>query len=149
MTVNGTRFPTAAFSLDDPPSIDLQLNQQAFRAGQTMILTATLHAGAPPQIVDAYIVIQLPTGQVFSIGPNGLPVPGIQAVARAFPSFSASGEVARYTFTGGELPGTYSWYAALTLTGTANLLGLVDQEPFTVEPGQCCRRSPDTPLASR
>jgi hypothetical protein len=116
------------------PTLTLQVNQNAFRTAETMIVTVALTPGsAEPTSVDAYILIQLPDGTLLSLAPQGLVV-GLVPVATGFTPAVLSGEVLRFTFTGGEPAGTYTWFAALTEAGTLNLIGSVDQDPFAFAP---------------
>jgi hypothetical protein len=116
------------------PSLALGLNQESFRAGQTMSLTATLAAGAPPPAVDVYILIRLPGGAFFSLTAGGGVVPGIAPAARGIVPVAFAGEVVRFTFTGAEPPGDYMWVGALTVTGTTDVVGTVSMRPFTLGP---------------
>jgi hypothetical protein len=114
--------------------LSLHLNLTTFQALQTMTLAATLARGPMPQLVDAYIVIQVPGGSLFSLLGNGTVVPGIQPVAMGLVPFAASGELVRYTFTGAEPLGVYTWFGALLQAGTSNILGFIEQKSFTLGP---------------
>ncbi len=115
--------------LSPPPTLKLQLNATTLHSGDTMILTATLTPGTSSILVDAYIVLQLPDGTLFSLQIGGA-MPGIAPIVKNFIPPSFTGEVVRYTLTGREPPGTYSWFAALTQAGTLNLVGDVQQNTF-------------------
>ena len=115
------------------PVLGLQLNQTLFHPGDTMVLTATLTPGTDPALVDAYFVIQLPDGTFLSLQPVGA-VPGIAPFATGFTPPPFSGTIFSYQFTGAEPPGLYSWFAALTQTGTLNVVGSIDQDSFTFSP---------------
>jgi hypothetical protein len=49
--------------------------------------------------------------------------PGVSVAATHVAPVPFSGEVFRYTFTGGEPHGAYTWFAALTVPGTLTLIG--------------------------
>ncbi|MGH7264605.1 MAG: S8 family peptidase [Candidatus Rokuibacteriota bacterium] len=115
------------------PVLGLQLNQAVFHPGDTMVLTATLTPGLVAPLVDAYIAVQLPGGSLFSLQPVGA-VPGIAPVATGFVPIPFVGVVVIYQFTGAEPFGPWSWFAALTQTGTVNLVGGFQQLTFTVSP---------------
>jgi hypothetical protein len=123
------------------PALTLQLNGAAFRAGDTLVVTAALAPGppsglapGPPLLVDAYILIRLPDGGFVSLSPDGRAVPGILPIARGIAPVPVSGELLRATLRGDEAPGTYTWITALTETGTTNVVGPVAEQPFTVMP---------------
>ena len=118
----------------------VELNQTVFRTGQTMVATACLSPGFASGTADAYVVLQLPTGAYYSLHGGGL-VPGIRPFTSGFgwpPGSAASPllclELLRYTFTGVEPPGTYTWYSAGTTTGTLNLHGPLATQIFTFTP---------------
>jgi hypothetical protein len=111
--------------------LTLHLNQTSFQASQTMVLSVALARGPSPQPVDAYIAVQVPGGGLFSLRADGSIVPGIQALATGIVPFPVSGELVRYTFTGGEPPGSYTWFGAVVPSGTTDV-GLIEQKPFTV-----------------
>lgn len=116
------------------PSLGLQLNQTAFQAGQTLNLWATLAAGSAPVLIDAYVLVRLPNGSLFSVLLGGGLVSGMVPIATGFPPFSFSSTLLSYTFNGTEPPGSYTFMGMLTQTGTLNVIGTVDQDPFTVGP---------------
>lgn len=111
--------------------LTLQLNQNAFRTGQTMSLTATLTPGAGP--VDAYVVVRLPDGRFLSLTGTGA-VSGIVPLAAGITPVAFSGEILRYAFTGSEPAGAYTWFGGLTQAGTTNLVGTIAESLFTFNP---------------
>jgi photosystem II stability/assembly factor-like uncharacterized protein len=115
-----------------PGGLSVQLNGSAFRAGETLTVSATLAPLSSPAAVDGYIVVQLPTGQFMSLQLGGGLVPGIVPIARNFVPFSYEGQLAQYTVTGHELAGTYTWFSALTRPGTLTIVGELDLDPFTL-----------------
>jgi protocatechuate 3,4-dioxygenase beta subunit len=114
-------------------SLALALDRALYRTGDEMLATATLAPGAAGGSVDAYLVVQTPAGSLFSLQPNGL-VPGVTPVATGFVPLAFSGVVLRHRFTGGEPPGLYTWFAALTQAGTTTLVGSASQVSFTFSP---------------
>jgi hypothetical protein len=115
------------------PSLGVGLNATAFSAGTAMVLTGMLSAGSVPEPVDAYIYLQLPTGQTLSLQLGGGFAPGIVPIAQRFVPFDLPGVVlAQYTFTGGEPRGTYTWHAMLTTPGTMNAVSPARQVAFVV-----------------
>jgi hypothetical protein len=115
-----------------PPSFDLSLNQTIFSPGATMTLTGILTAGNVPGAVDAYVVLQLPSGQFLSVQLGGPLVPGIVPIARRITPVDIQATLAQYSFTGGEPGGTYTWYAVLTSPGTLNFVSPLRQLAFVI-----------------
>jgi hypothetical protein len=120
----------------------LSLNSAAFQTGQTLIYQATLSPGPgaqPP--VDIYLGAVTPDGlfvSLISVPPNG-----IGATAGASPTpFATNAQIAQpmnipftYTFTGGELPGTYFGYAEIVPAGGPPLQPLsLNIAPFQFTP---------------
>jgi Tol biopolymer transport system component len=120
--------------LGDLPTLTLAINQPAFQSGQTMILTATLSPGSAPTRADAYVVLRLPDGSFLSVLGGGRVVPGIAPIVRGLTPFPFTGEVFRYTFSGGEPIGSYAWLSGLTLPGTPTIIGNIEEAAFTLSP---------------
>lgn len=114
-----------------PPSLTLQLNQTHYTPGQALTLTATVTPGVPATPVDAYIVVQLPTGQFMSAELGGGLVPGIVPIVTNFVPTPLSQQVAQHTFTGAEPVGAYTWFAAFTVPGTQTFVSALEQDTFT------------------
>ena len=129
-------FTGTGVSATSPPpptsALSVSLGASSFTAGQTMTLTAALTPLTTPTPVDAYVAVQLPTGQFFSVQPGGGLVPGIVPIARGIVPVPFTGTLAQYAFTGAEPRGTYTWYTALTQPGTLNVVGTIQQTTFTV-----------------
>jgi hypothetical protein len=102
--------------------------------GRGMILTATLTPGALPIAVDAYIVVVLPDGAVISIGEDRGAVLGLRPMMSGALSTPSTGEILRYTFTGGEPTGSYRWYGAVTEAGTLTVVGDISAQTFEFAP---------------
>ncbi len=134
----GVAFPNAGFfaaalrSADHP--LALALNATAFEPGDTMALTITLTPDGIAGLVDAYVLLRLPDSTFLSLQLGGTVVPGIAPLASGFAPFAVSGELLRVTIPGGVPAATFTWVGALTQAGTANVIGAVDEVPFTFEP---------------
>ncbi len=114
------------------PSLSLGLNATVFSAGAAMTVTGILSAGNIPGLVDAYVVLQLPTGEFLSLQLGGRFAPGLIPIARQIAPFDFQGVLAQYTFTGVEPRGTYTWHAVLATPGTLNFLSPPQQLAFVV-----------------
>jgi hypothetical protein len=119
-----------------PPTtstLTLQLNQTAFRPGQTLIATATLTPGPTPAVVDAYIVIQLPGGPLLSLQLGGGLLPGIVPIAAGVTPVPLTQAVVTYTFTGAEPEGAFTFFTGLATSGSSppSVIGTIDQDAFT------------------
>ena len=122
-------------------ALTVELNQAVYGCGETMIVTASLSPGFATGLTDVYVVVRLPNGAYASLRAGGGLVPGIAPFVSGFswPSGNASSpplrvELLRYTFTGVEPPGTYTWYSAGTTAGTLNLHGPLATQIFTFTP---------------
>jgi hypothetical protein len=102
--------------------------------GRGMIVTATLTPGALSLAVDAYIVVVLPDGTLISIDDRGAAVSGLAPIASGLVPFPGTFEILRYTFAGGELPGSYRWYAAVTEPGAFSVIGDISTQTFEFAP---------------
>ncbi len=115
-----------------PPSLAVGLNGTVFSAGLTMIVTGILSAGNVPGLVDAYVVLQLPSGQFLSLQLGGQFAPGVVPIVRGIAPVAVQAVLAQYTFTGAEPRGTYRWYAVLATPGTLNFVSPLQQLAFVV-----------------
>lgn len=116
------------------PSLTLQLNAVHYATGHTLVLTATLTPGVPSFPVDAYIIVRLPDGALLSAQLGGGLIAGEHPIATNFVPAPLQHQVAQYTFTGAEPPGTYTWFAALTAPGTKKFVTGIEQDTFTFAP---------------
>ena len=134
----GVAFPNAGFfaaalrSADHP--LALALNATAFEPGDTLALTVTLTPDGIAGLVDAYVVLRLPDATFLSLLLNGTVVPGIAPLASGFTPVPASGELLRVSIPGGVPAATFTWIGALTQAGTGNVIGVIDEVPFTLSP---------------
>jgi pimeloyl-ACP methyl ester carboxylesterase len=115
------------------PTLHLQVNDTRFRPGQAISVTATLTPGLSPMTVDAYVLVRVPDGTVLSLSGNGFSA-SLVPIATALTPVSFTGDILRFSFAGSEPPGGYTWFAALTEAGTLNVIGDIDQDPFTFSP---------------
>jgi hypothetical protein len=81
------------------------------------------------------VVIQLPAGGFLSVLLGGF-APGIVPLAPGFlpVPIAPPVELLRYTFTGAEPPGPYTFLAGFTVPGTLVVVGTLDQDPITFAP---------------
>jgi Ice-binding-like len=106
-------------------------NQSSFRAGDVMALSASLRPGVSPPRADAYIVLQLPGGQLLSWTGNRL-VPGLVPIARNIRPANYRAIVALLAVPSGVPTGTYTWLSGLTAPGTLNLVSDISARRFTI-----------------
>jgi hypothetical protein len=130
--VIGFAVPVSASSQTLAPTLTITLNGTAFRSGQTMSVTAKLTPGTVAAPVDAYVIVQLPTGGYLSLQLGGGLVQGIVPIARGLVPFPYEGTLASYTFGGAEPLGTYKWYALLTRPGKFDETVSEQLTPFAV-----------------
>jgi hypothetical protein len=115
------------------PTLDTALNDVEFRPGAVMTVSVLLDPAVTSSLADAYLVLQLPNGQLMSWTGGGL-VPGVVPIARGFRPFRFEGVVARITIPRGAPAGRYTWLSALTEAGTLNLLTPISTSVFTITP---------------
>lgn len=108
-----------------------ELNARAFRAGDVMQVSVSLIPGSSPPVVDAYLVLQLPTGQLLSWTDAGL-VPGLVPLARGVTPVNYRSVVVQLAIPAGAPAGTYTWLSALTAPGTLNLLSDISVQTFSI-----------------
>jgi len=113
------------------PALTTDVNDVEFGAGQSMAVDASLGAGPVATRADAYIVLELPNGQLMSWTGAGL-VPGLVPVARGIVPVSLTAPVAQITIPRGAPAGRYTWLSALTAAGTLNLLTPISESVFTI-----------------
>lgn len=117
------------------PALSLQVNGSVFRAGETISVSATLMPGDDAvSPIDAYVVVKLPDGSLRSLTLGGRLLPGLVPIAIRFRPIAFAGELLRYTFTGTEPPGMYTWFAGVTVPSTLGVIGAIDQHAFTFAP---------------
>lgn len=133
-TLDNTAYTVANFRQSGSgPTLALGLNQSSFRSGQTLSLTATVTPGATPRTVDVYVAVSLPDGTLlFYFYPSF--TTDIRPAVTTWTVASFSGEIFRYTFTGGEPSGSYTWWAAFTEPGTLTIIGSIASAAFTFSP---------------
>jgi hypothetical protein len=114
--------------------LDLQLNQPAFRRGETLRLGVTVSPTSPLLVADAYLALALPGGALLFLQGEGRFREALQPFVRDWPVTAVSAELFRYTFAGWEPAGTYTWFAALTEPRTLSLFTPLLILPFTFTP---------------
>jgi hypothetical protein len=143
---NRGRRPTGAgwdvgayeFDATSPPPVSILglsilLNQAMFRAGNVMTLTAVVTPGQRRTVVDGYLVVRLPSGELWSWTGAALR-PGIAPIVRNLTATAYRGVVAQLVVPPGVPPGQYAWLSALTTPSTLNLLTPITETPFTITP---------------
>ena len=132
------RYPAAPGNPPPPaggPALTVTTNVTALAAGQTLAAHVTMAPGAIATPVDAYVVLQAPTGQLFSLQLGGGIVPGLAPIARGFLPFAYSGgPVFQHTFQSSYPPGQYRFLSALAAAGTLNLLTPIAETVVTFSP---------------
>jgi Ice-binding-like len=109
------------------------INDVEFGPGNMLDVSVSLSAVPVPTLADAYVVLELPNGQLMSWTGSGL-VPGLVPIARGFMPFPFQGSLAQIVVPRGTPPGRYTWLSALTATGTLNLLTPIAESVFTITP---------------
>ena len=109
------------------------INAPALRVGQTMRVAARLRKDKTRTAADAYLVLQLPGGQLLSWTGGGFAA-GIVPIARNFVPVDLDLELLALQIPPGTPPGLYKWLSALTQAGTMNLLTGIAERPFTIAP---------------
>lgn len=110
----------------------LALNQADFRSGETLSLQASVTPGPVSFMADAYVAIALPTGGLLFLQGDGSLSLEPRPLVHNWPVSHFSGEIFRYTFGGGEPPGSYRWLAAFTKPGTLSLIEPLVSVPFSL-----------------
>ena len=104
------------------PSLSVQTNTTTLASGGTLSATLAMAPGTITTPVDAYVVLQVPTGDYYSLQLGGGFLPGIVPIARSFVPFSYAGPIFQYTFQSFDSPGRYTFLSVLTTAGTAQLM---------------------------
>jgi len=114
------------------PVIIILPDKAVYTPGETLSTTLQITAGSEPAVADVYIRLHLPNGTYYyypTWSTNPRPVVRSWAVTDWGPE-----TIFTYTFTGSEPAGTYTWEAALTEPGTANLIGEASSAAFSFQP---------------
>lgn len=96
-----------------------------------MVVTGKLTPSTTPTMVDAYVVVQLPSGVFLSLQLGGRLVPGVVPIARGFVPFPYLAALVQYTFSGVEPSGSYTWYSGLSRPRTLEFVTPLQQAVFT------------------
>jgi FkbM family methyltransferase len=126
------------------PGLGLAVNQDRFRPGETLIVTAQPAAGGgwasrrpergDDPAFDLYVVVDFPDGTIFSLQPGGTVAPGIAPMSTGLRRFDSPVSILRRTFTGGEPAGFYQLFGVLTEHGTLRVVGEVSRQSLTFTP---------------
>ena len=117
-----------------PKALRLSVNETGFRPGAMMTLMVTIASEPAPQAVDLYVALQLPDQSLWFLQADGRLTPELHPLVASWVVVPFNGELWRYTFSGTEPAGRYSWLAAFTEPGTMNILGTIAEAPFTFSP---------------
>jgi len=133
--MSADRTVSATFSqVQGTPRVNLILNQATFHPGSTLILTGTLIPGSVPQRGDIYVALQPPDKTLLYLQAYGSlstdPRPMFSNVTLA----PVTAELLRYTLTGSEATGTYTWLAGIMVPGTFSTIGTITSAPIGILP---------------
>lgn len=126
-------LPTADTIVPTVLDFTTAVNAPSFRTGDPFVTTATFTPGDTATAVDAYTVLQFPTGQYYSLTPGGL-VPGILPLLRTTVTGSSTIPLLALPLPAGAPLGQYTWLSALAAPGTLNLLTPIRVSTFAVVP---------------
>jgi len=115
------------------PALSTDVNDVEYASGDVMDVSVSLDPGPVSTLADAYVVLELPDGQLLSWTGSGL-VPGLVPIARGFVPSPFQGAVAQLVIPRGAPAGRYTWLSALTAAGTLNLLTPISESVFTITP---------------
>lgn len=115
----------------DPLAVGV--NQATVRAGETLVATVRATAGIVTSPVDAYVVVETPSGSVVSLQTNGRLQPGLVPIARAVTLPTGTLPFA-FPIPAGAPAGLYRWIAGLTTPGTLSLVWPLVATPFMIAP---------------
>jgi len=121
------------FHVPTTPTLTTDVNDVEFGPGDALAVTAALGPGPTPVLADAYVVLELPNGQMMSWTGRDL-VPGLVPIARGIVPSTYSAPIAQIPIPRGTPPGRYTWLSALTAAGTLNLLTPISESVFTIKP---------------
>jgi hypothetical protein len=114
-----------------PPRITLKPSPTSLQPGDTHILTAIVTPGGSASPVDVYVALQLPDQTLHFYQFNGSFTQEVQPLVSNWTVRPFDGEIFRYTFSGAEQAGTYTWSAGFADPGTLNFIGEIAQATFT------------------
>lgn len=115
------------------PALTTAVNDVEFGPGDSLAVTVSLAPGAVATPADAYVVLELPNGQLMSWTGSGL-VPGLVPIARGIVPVPFEGAIAQIVVPRGAPPGRYTWLSALSAAGTLNLITPIAESVFTITP---------------
>jgi len=117
-------------------TVGLSLNGSTFNSttNKVMMLNATMVASNPPTVADVYVALQLPDGTLLFMQPGGGFGTTLTPLLSNVPVPDFNGPIFNFTFSGLEPAGTYTWFAALTVPGSLNIIGTLATAPFSFAP---------------
>ena len=107
------------------------VNSSTFRAGDVMNVDVSVTPGREPPLVDAYLVLRLPGGELLSWTGSGFAA-GIVPIAQNVRPRNFRSVVARFAIPAGVPPGRYTWLSATTAAGTLHLVSEIAERHFTI-----------------
>lgn len=136
------RFPGGAPPPPSPPpgsgcaapGLCTSVSASTITRGGAIVVSAQMLPGGLTAAVDAYIVVQTPTEQYWSLQLDGRLVPGVVPIGSGFAPFPYDGPVASVTIPTSWPAGTHTWLSALTSPGTLSLLTPIASATLTVTP---------------
>jgi hypothetical protein len=133
-SVHNTSGPDIRVEISDRfPELLISLNQTTFGPRDTLTTTVTVIPGLEPTTVDAYLALQLPSRALLFMQPDGSLASTARPAVSGWTVDPVRAELPRYTFSGAEPKGTYTWLGALTQP-SGGVRGCIGQAPFTVRP---------------
>jgi FkbM family methyltransferase len=127
------------------PWLGLTVNQDRFRPGETLIVTAVPAAAGGltasragergnARAFDLYVVVDFPDGTIFSLQPGGTVVPGIAPMSSGLRRFDSPMAILRHTFAGDEPAGPYRLFGVLTEAGSLKVVAEGARQMLVFEP---------------
>ena len=123
---------TTSATAPTAPPLSVSLNSTTLVSSATMVAVVNTVGGHVASAIDAYVVLDVGGGAIFSLLADGSLVPGLAPIARGIVLQTAS---VPFVFPlAGAPPGNYVWMTALTSPGSLALVSPVTSTPFTVLP---------------
>ena len=114
-------------------SLDTEVEDATLRRGEMLRVRARLRRDRTGARADAYVVVQMPGGQLMSWTGNAL-VPGLVPMVRNLVPVNFVGDIFAVRVPEGTPPGTYAVLSGLTEAGTMNMLSGIQRRTFTIQP---------------
>jgi hypothetical protein len=129
----GIREPFGAQVVVPGLNLTLSTNQTSYTPGSLHVLSASASSTTAVS-ADVYVVIQLPTGQFFSLTAAGGVIPGLVPffAGLSLPAGFSFSTTPIFSMTLPTLPvGTYTWLGAFTAPGTLDPISNLAQASWT------------------